>query len=296
MNTILVKSIGKQAYGQLFSSCSFVVMGNTSKGVFLKGPTGGIIFLSYEIFRGPLTINIGSEAQGILSEIQPGSIVLYKSGEGITFPEKQIQIMVNEIDGWIPDNYSSHDDGIVHWSNLVLLQDWLRTNTPDGSFSYICSTISESTTSDCGSKSDFSFFLQNTYKSLRDCDSKKFFQASTSLIGLGSGLTPSGDDFLSGMGLAVSRYSQLIPDFKKYLPWFNGLIPIFYRKTTTLSAALYIASLSGTADERLIKAFDAILRKDVAKEDVIPQISTWGSSSGFDSISGFYILMKAIQP
>lgn len=296
MNIYFGISIGKQAYDQLRSSSSFVVLGNTSKGVFIKSPPRGLIFLSYENFRGPLTINIGAEEKGILSEMKPGSIVRYIRGEGFTFSDKQIQVELDKIASWTPDSYSPIDDGMFYWNNLKLIQDWLRTNTPIGSFGYMSSNIPENAGFNNAMKNEVTIILQNAYTSIKEYDYEKFCRTATSLIGLGPGLTPSGDDFLSGMGLAVSRYSEMIMTLKKYLPWFDALIPIFYRKTTMLSAALYSASVSGTADERLITAFDAIMRKDVSIEDVILNISTWGSSSGFDSISGFYILMKAVEP
>jgi len=74
------------------------------------------------------------------------------------------------------------------------------------------------------------------------------------------------------------------------------LIPIFEKKTTLLSSELFKVALHGSADERIIGAFDSVMRKNIIKDEVILPISNWGSSSGFDMMSGFYLLMKANQP
>jgi hypothetical protein len=131
------------------------------------------------------------------------------------------------------------------------------------------------------------------YDALRDTNSQRFQVAARSLIGLGTGLTPSGDDFLSGMALAITRYSQILPILSKYKLWFDTIIPVFNEKTTLLSSELFKVSLLGSADERIIGAFDSVMQSKMEKDDVIQQISNWGSSSGFDMMSGFYLLMKA---
>ena len=49
--------VGWQAFQSLKNHHIWEVWGNTSKGIFLKGKPNGLIFLSNEKFRGPLTIN-----------------------------------------------------------------------------------------------------------------------------------------------------------------------------------------------------------------------------------------------
>ncbi len=58
MNIIQAKNIGCFAQKLLKGSGSFTVWGNTSRGVFLKINPEGLIFVSYEKFKGPFTINI----------------------------------------------------------------------------------------------------------------------------------------------------------------------------------------------------------------------------------------------
>ena len=176
------------------------------------------------------------------------------------------------------------------------LEDWLRSATPIGSFGYTSSLAVQNTEPKDEESVKLFPRLSEVYWALKQTKIEHFNQSAQKLIGLGTGLTPSGDDFLSGMALGIARFSKIIPVLSKYLPWFEALIPIFEKKTTLLSSELFKVSLLGSADERIIGAFDSVMRKNIAKDEVILPISNWGSSSGFDMMSGFYLLMKANQP
>ena len=62
------------------------------------------------------------------------------------------------------------------------------------------------------------------FEALSETKPQRFQVAAQNLIGLGTGLTPSGDDFLSGMALGIARFSKIIPILTKYIPWFEALI------------------------------------------------------------------------
>ena len=51
-------NIGHFAHRILSGRMILTVWGNTSRGIFLKVQPNGLIFLSYEDFKGPFTINI----------------------------------------------------------------------------------------------------------------------------------------------------------------------------------------------------------------------------------------------
>ena len=98
--------------------------------------------------------------------------------------------------------------------------------------------------------------MREMFEALSETKSQQFQVAAQNLIGLGSGLTPSGDDFLSGIALGIVRFSKILPVLSKYIPWFESLIPKFEEKTTLLSSELFKVALLGSADERIIGAFD----------------------------------------
>jgi hypothetical protein len=285
--------VGLKAFQSLKNHHVWEVWGNTSKGIFLKGKPNGLIFLSNEKFRGPLTINFPSTVSDHFDVVEIGSKVNYRPEVGIIFEHINVKLIIDGQHPWEPGPFTSSGGDLGIWNNLDLLGVWLRFATLIGSFAQTSSIVTLGLEpGDNGNVRQFQL-MRKMYDALRDTNSQRFQVAARSLIGLGTGLTPSGDDFLSGMALAITRYSQILPILSKYKLWFDTIIPVFNEKTTLLSSELFKVSLLGSADERIIGAFDSVMQSKMEKDDVIQQISNWGSSSGFDMMSGFYLLMKA---
>jgi hypothetical protein len=106
-------------------------------------------------------------------------------------------------------------------------------------------------------------------------------QALTALLGLGRGLTPSGDDFICGVLLARSR-AGLEP-----LAWVEPLLSLARKRTTTLSSELIAAAASGSADERILEACDRCLDGSMPPAQILEKFLAYGSSSGLDLLVGF---------
>jgi hypothetical protein len=287
--------MGLEAFQSLKSQHVWEVWGNTSKGIFLKGKPNALIFLSNEKFRGPLTINFDPTIGNYFGGIEIGSKVNYRPEIGLIFEKFKLKLFVDSQLPWEPEPFDTTGGDLGVWKNLDHLGDWLRLATPTGSFGYTSSLVVQNT--EPKDEESIKLFPQvsELYWALRQNNIEHFNRSAQKLIGLGTGLTPSGDDFLSGMALGIARFSKLIPILSKYLPWFEALIPILEEKTTLLSSELFKVSLLGSADERIIGAFDSVVRQNITKDEVIIPIANWGSSSGFDMMSGFYLLMKANQ-
>lgn len=257
------------------------------------GKSKELIFLSNEKFKGPLTINFDPTVGNYFNRIEVGSKVIYQPGTGLFFEPINVKLIVDYQNPWEPGPFTSTRKDLGIWNNLDLLGGWLNTATPIGSFAHTSSLAALGL--EPGGNGNVRLFqlMREMYEALHDINSQRFQVTARNLIGLGTGLTPSGDDFLSGMALAIARYSPILPILSKYKLWFDALIPIFKEKTTLLSSELFKVSLLGSADERIIGAFDSVMKCNIEKDDVILPISNWGSSSGFDMMSGFYFLMKA---
>lgn len=287
--------VGLQAFQSMNNQLIWEVWGNTSKGIFLKGKPNGLIFLSNEKFRGPLTINFPASVSDYFDRVEIGSIVNYQPDNGLFLKLINVKLIVDDQHPWEPGPFTSNRKDLGIWHNLELLGDWLRSATPIGSYAHTSALIGLGIEPGGNEQERLFRIMREMFEALSETKSQQFQVAAQNLIGLGSGLTPSGDDFLSGIALGIVRFSKILPVLSKYIPWFESLIPKFEEKTTLLSSELFKVALLGSADERIIGAFNSVMRRNIVKDEVIIPISNWGSSSGFDMMSGLYLLMKATK-
>jgi hypothetical protein len=115
--------------------------------------------------------------------------------------------------------------------------------------------------------------------------------ALRAFLGLGAGLTPSGDDLITGFLLTANRWGErLVPTFD--LAALNQEILAPARKATnSLSASLIQCAAQGQADERLILALDGIIAGAPDASACVTALAGWGSSSGFDALVGMAVFL-----
>lgn len=100
------------------------------------------------------------------------------------------------------------------------------------------------------------------------------------LAGLGSGLTPAGDDYLMGVMTALWLTGR------SELP--SKIAAIACSKTTALSAAFLTAASYSHFVEAWHNLIQALLNEDhPALKKAIKQISQFGATSGIDALAGF---------
>lgn len=115
------------------------------------------------------------------------------------------------------------------------------------------------------------------------------------LIGLGTGLTPSGDDFLGGMSFAVHHLQAAYPDsdFTAYT------IPIesYRSRTHSISFTLLKDHASGHAIEPLHQIINGILSGE-SFESISPSVSQLtqiGHSTGWDLLTGLLVGLLTVN-
>ena len=106
-------------------------------------------------------------------------------------------------------------------------------------------------------------------------------------LGAGAGLTPSGDDFVTGLLLALNRWKDVLWDRDDLDRVNQSVVEAAYRKTTTLSANLIELASLGEGDERILKAIDWIMGGNTDESSIVNDLLDWGSSSGVDVLAGF---------
>jgi hypothetical protein len=116
---------------------------------------------------------------------------------------------------------------------------------------------------------------------------EKLRVAGTKLAGLGCGLTPAGDDFLTGTML----WAWLAhPDPTSFC---HTLLRVAAPRTTALSAAFLRAAAHGGCSQSwhaLLAALSAGTKAEITV--AVQQVLTHGATSGADTLAGFLYLSQ----
>lgn len=110
------------------------------------------------------------------------------------------------------------------------------------------------------------------------------------LIGLGIGLTPSGDDFLGGL-MVASKALGAGAVFDPLAAWVRAKVGA---RTSTISRAHLLAACEGEAAAPLHDAIEALLRPDARIEEALNAVAEMGHSSGWDAFAGVYAACTAL--
>lgn len=135
---------------------------------------------------------------------------------------------------------------------------------------------------------------------LRSTDSgnlEEFLRAWERIVGLGLGLTPSGDDVLVGF---LASHKILSSDFWKTLDSSNlnnTLIQIAVRKTTPVASEFLRYALNGIFSETLYHVFETLPIESFQKVDTfsIQEFLNWGHTSGTDTLVGVILGLSTIS-
>lgn len=111
--------------------------------------------------------------------------------------------------------------------------------------------------------------------------------AAVRLLGLGGGLTPSGDDFCCGLLMAVNMAAG--PFSEEYRRFGQRLVLAATSRTTDISAAMLRQAATGRARERVLLLLRQLASGDMApiKAALAPVLAI-GSLSGTDLTVGLY--------
>jgi len=281
----------------LKNSQKAVITGLTSRGIFIKLDTDWILFLSFEGFRGPLTLNLSGETS-ILNgikvsdplEIQGGKIQNTSAGIEIDFsragtweapPQLEIVLSLGDrakslktVAGFILSQ--NREPGLYLVLNELLGLEIGDLQSPPKAFERV----------DC----------VRLLQLLKTTDLDGILSTLRPLLGLGAGLTPAGDDLILGLLLAYNRWGPALrPAFD--LAKLNDLLNrVASQKTTLLSANLIACASQGQADERLVNALDGMMTGNPAPDQCAHSLSNWGNSSGCDALVGMALAILSTQP
>jgi hypothetical protein len=284
--------------GQMLAYVSTAtIIGSTSRGLFLLTPEMGVIFLSYESWCGPLTVNIGQSLQGF-QKVSTGAQV-HVSAMQIHIPVANIILDLRASPLWSapPIPYKvitpeKRQEALDAVAELVCDQSSAGFSPVLAAFINVSRPVSLNQ-----AERDVLVRLHH----LRQAFSKQEFdEASTvaaSLLGCGRGLTPSWDDLIAGLLLAFSRWEMAFPDLCEtgaISSFKHHIISNAYAQTTALSANIIAASAEGQSDERLTQSLDALFSGQLPPQEIATLLLAYGASSGVDSLTGFALALSTI--
>lgn len=115
-------------------------------------------------------------------------------------------------------------------------------------------------------------------------------RAATLLVGLGPGLTPSGDDVLGGVMLALTAAGHA--DLRDLL-WMT-IAPELDALTVPISAMHLSAAADGLAAAAMHEVLDAILADAPDLADKLSAAAGHGATSGWDAVAGLVLGLDAV--
>jgi hypothetical protein len=307
VSSLVIHSLGELAFQLLQEPHAATLLGITSRGVFMETDSHWVIFLSMEQFRGPLTINM-PEFSRLLRNI-PAKAVAHTGQGRLILPDVRLDCQAERSTIWRPP--AVHTNTVAH---PALIRERMKSLVTD--VTHLRGGTRPITEAPTQGRDDFYFLLplllpgspygsaasltdtisQNVHRLqavLTTRDPEKVMAAAIPFLGYGRGLTPSGDDVLSGMLLTLNRWLYPSWPTQALLALNQSLTSLAYEKTTTLSANLIECASLGVADERLVASIDYIMEGKTDARDIAMGLVGWGSSSGIDALTGMVIALVA---
>lgn len=289
------QTIGGLAHESLRKYPSGTIFGTTSRGVFIRMEGKFLGFISYEEFRGPLTINVPLSG-GFPLPLEIGSSFQITANQ-INFQQAGCMISIKNPAVWRPPDPSMNAlPASRRHERLISTADYLLSKRANSdSVRLLAELLDLSNPIILSSPSRLTHSTDiHRLKNANTISDQLVTTASMSRwLGSGPGLTPSGDDLVLGVLLALNRWKSVLCREQNLNLLNLEIVEAAYRKTTTLSANLIECASLGLADERLIRVLDGLMSEQQGSQAQIDEMLDWGDSSGMDVFVGFAIALLA---
>jgi hypothetical protein len=271
-------------------------MGITSKGAFLRLAEEQIVFISLEPYRGPLTLNLTGHS-GWLDLCRVGDELAIQAG-WMRPNSGAYCIDIRPAAAWeAPEISAAALNEEERIAIIIQVAASIRSYRGEAGWTpLLLSLIGLPGPIHTQAAHDpASIELRRLRGSLETGQVEPALAAAETFLGMGCGLTPSGDDLLLGLLLALNRWGTPT-GIQIDIPKFNqGILEKALHRTTTLSANLLKCAADGQADERLVAALDGLLTGQPAPEACAAHLIAWGSSSGCDAFAGMAMALLTLS-
>lgn len=289
---INASAIGHIAMQTLQTESSAKIWGHTSKGLFAVTENKKTLFITDQKPKGPLTINICSTIPD--NQICKVEMQLQLAPAMIGWPHTDFIIELEpDTPIWNPtfaDKLHLNIDLLLKRGKL--LEDQMN-NQYQNKRSWFSLSLNEA-----GFRGDSKTGLPTNLANhlliaLSSMDESKTYASLTPFLGLGEGLTPSGDDFLCGFLLAIHLWQgKLSPHFDLHST-SQRIVASAWQKTSTLSANLIKCAAIGSADERIINCLQWLGGSKKSGPTILEELLTYGNSSGADILAGILTFIQS---
>lgn len=290
--------LGSISYETLLRSRRATILGVTSRGIFLKVTPSRVLFLSYESYHGPLTINIDPEISDPPVQFSHEAEVVINN-DSIVFPSENLLINFKNATIWrVPAAPQLLLSSIERENQIrAIATDIIRRRGTTGFLQDLGRflNIDLPTSIVVNDPHSQSVAIESMKGIVQQNQTHQVISTFIPLLGLGPGLTPSGDDLITGFLLTCGRYKHLFKPKFDFLAFQKELTELAYQKTSLLSANLIEAAGLGQADERLVTAVDSILAGTTDPASCANLLLSWGSSSGCDAFLGMVIAAQNLE-
>jgi hypothetical protein len=295
MNAI---QVGSAASKMLLKEQAAEVIGITSKGIFLRVGTYGVIYVTCETSHGPLNINIDDSHH--LSARVPLDASARIKRHDIIFPQLRLEINTAFAPIWHAPARSgsplhSEERCFKLKEVLALCKDY-RKNDSLLALAYEDQPSSQSVCALHGAYHRMKHILhcpkQPYVFESNDSGEKSIFEEAAQFFGIGRGLTPCGDDLITGIMITLSRWGDILVPGLNINNLTRNLTLSAYQKTTLLAANLIECAGNGQADHHLLLALDGLVTGNASISAIASSLASWGSTSGFDALAGMALVLS----
>ncbi len=288
---ITITTIGGVARELLAQGGDATVLGATSRGLFLILESGWVIYLSPEKYRGPLTLNFSGDGSEF-RYLQNGDLARV-SPDGLSIPKLALTIRYTNAPTWSAPSPSQQvlppDQRYAQLHQVV--QHALGLGNTSIVSALLPSLMGIDNEPDSQEK-PFYGWVGGLSQAFKDRRIEGIVEAINPLLGLGSGLTPSGDDLIMGFSMVLARWGSVLASSLSVEELASWIDPLARQKTTSLSASLIACALQGQANERLLLALDGLLTGEPDAARCAALLASWGNTSGLDVLVGMTLVIK----
>jgi hypothetical protein len=265
------------------------LLGVTSSGVFLNSGDK-IFFLTAADYKSPYNIQVES-LEPLTQRLVVGDqwkIV----DSGIQFFNEELRIDFRNASIWSPDPpKKTETDARTQLFRMNEIAGHMREldSSKGWIFLYQCDDPNQEARLICSLTGDF---LAGFHSS----DLSRCLESSRPILGRGGGLTPSGDDWLTGYLLFHTRRGQAIGKEDAFIRNLGSSITsLAFERTTKISANRIEAACLGWAEELFLKVIDSLCITDCELSDAeIRHLVNFGHSSGVDTCMGILSAVRSL--
>lgn len=273
---------------------------STAVNAFLQAPRVGTVLATFtrscyldlagrivavvlpDLLNGPLNLVVAVDSSFTFDSLPVGAPV--SSSSRLIRVGDAVEISLEQTSAWTPAVAGWDDTELPRIrANLRMISSLLQTEAPDGSFA---AYVHDPTRLQARALEAMDLLESG----LAQPSAELLQTAARQLAGLGSGLTPSGDDVLVGTLICLS----VIPgDDHRALR--DAILAATQGRTTRISEAYLAAAARGEASETWHNLLRSLKEsEDTAIASATRRLLAFGETSGADMLAGFVLATRAL--